>query len=268
MAKRPLYVIRVGGSVITDRTSYEPKFDEKNTNLFANEILRVRKNNKVDIIITHGMGSCGHPIAKKYNIHKRGSTAKKIHGIILLQKNLQKLNETVVKHFVKQGLPAMSYQPYSALVSNKHITRMSIEPIKRHLNMGMIPIVFAGPVPDKSRGVSILSSDHIGPYLAKELKADLFVAGTCVDGVHDKDPYIYKDARQIPKITPKNYAKLVKSMGGSTHIDVTGGMLRKVDELLNFAKCGVKARVVDLRKPNVLYETIQGIKQHGTLITK
>jgi uridylate kinase len=47
------------------------------------------------------------------------------------------------------------------------------------------------------------STDMVGAELAEKTNASKFIIATNVDGVYDKDPNIYKDAKQIKKISIK-----------------------------------------------------------------
>jgi uridylate kinase len=45
------------------------------------------------------------------------------------------------------------------------------------------------------------STDLVGAELAEKTKAARFVNATNVDGIYDKDPNKYKDAKQLKKVT-------------------------------------------------------------------
>ena len=47
------------------------------------------------------------------------------------------------------------------------------------------------------------STDMVGAELAEKTNASKFIIATNVDGVYDKDPNIYKDAKQVKKISIK-----------------------------------------------------------------
>ena len=62
--KKEIILLKFGGSLITDKRSDEPKINSANINSIG-KILTVEN---YDIIIVHGAGSFGHPIAKKFGI--------------------------------------------------------------------------------------------------------------------------------------------------------------------------------------------------------
>jgi len=75
-------------------------------------------------------------------------------------------------------------------ISNKEIPRKTNEAMK--LNF---PIVVMGGTDPKH------STDLVGAELAEKTNAVRFVNATNVDGIYDKDPNKYKDARQLKKVT-------------------------------------------------------------------
>jgi isopentenyl phosphate kinase len=83
---------------------------------------------------------------------------------------------------------------------------------------------------DVANGVSIVSGDQILPYLAIAFNADRIGQGSAEDGVLDKN------GKLIPRITHGNFDDIRIHLGGSASTDVTGGMLGKVNELLELCR--------------------------------
>jgi isopentenyl phosphate kinase len=88
-----------------------------------------------------------------------------------------------------------------------------------------------------------------------------------VDGVMTADPSKDKNARLIPEITIKNYAKIKSSLTSSDGVDVTGGMLSKVESMLELAKKGIESEIINGDKPGNLLRALKGEKRIGTVIT-
>ena len=57
-----LVIIKVGGSVITDKKSSEPKLNENNLEIFARDVSKIFRKKSARLIICHGAGSYGHQI--------------------------------------------------------------------------------------------------------------------------------------------------------------------------------------------------------------
>ncbi len=71
----------------------------------------------------------------------------------------------------------------------------------RHLERGRVVIFAAGT------GNPYFTTDTAAALRALEIEAEILFKATRVDGVYDKDPYKYKDAVRIPRIT---YAQVLE----------------------------------------------------------
>ena len=76
-------------------------------------------------------------------------------------------------------------------IAEPYIRRRAI----RHLEKGRIVIISGGT------GNPFFTTDSAAALRAKELGADIVFKGTKVDGVYDKDPMKYKDAKKFNNIT-------------------------------------------------------------------
>jgi isopentenyl phosphate kinase len=92
------------------------------------------------------------------------------------------------------------------------------------------------------------------------------VIATDVSGIFDGDPKKNKDAKLVKEITKTNIGKIAVS--GSRGVDVTGGMKRKVSELLEVAELGITSQVVSGVKAGELKAALLGNEELGTTIRK
>ena len=63
MSRTNINIIKLGGSVITDKTSYR-KIRKENLSQICKQLL----NSNIPYILIHGAGSFGHIIAEKHSI--------------------------------------------------------------------------------------------------------------------------------------------------------------------------------------------------------
>jgi isopentenyl phosphate kinase len=90
-----------------------------------------------------------------------------------------------------------------------------------------------------------------------------------VDGVYTDDPLENPDAVRIPRITPGTFDDFKAHLGGSHGIDVTGGMLGKVREMVELVAQGYTERVhlVSGRHKGALMRVLLGTAPgEGTVI--
>ncbi|TDA33501.1 MAG: amino acid kinase, partial [Hadesarchaea archaeon] len=120
-------------------------------------------------------------------------------------------------------------------------------------------------VVDLKQGVNILSGDRLAVHLALQLGAPRVVLGVDVDGVFTGDPKRDPRAELLRVITPEEWKRRRPSFS-SPGWDVTEGMEGKVRELLELAKRGIEAQIVNASKRGVLGRAVRGDRSLGTLI--
>lgn len=252
-----LTILKIGGSIITRKGSDEPEANLPEVGRICREI---KSGLKEQLVLIHGAGSYGHPIVKRTGIHKGIKDEKQKIAFAKTQALQNELNSIVCRELVKAGVPGIPIQPSSSAVMKKgKLVFMDTEVVKGLLELGLVPVLYGVPAYDSIQGCSILSGDSIITYLAKKLNADRIIHASNVDGVYDKDPNKYEDARLIRELTSLDNIKVT----GSNHIDVTGGMYNKVIELLG---SGVKAEIINGSKPGRITKALKGTNGLGTII--
>ncbi|ADP77694.1 aspartate/glutamate/uridylate kinase [Methanothermus fervidus DSM 2088] len=250
-----MIIIKIGGSVITDKNSKYPKLNKKNLKRVCKEICEVMP---FPLILVHGAGSFGHPIVKKYDIIANPN--KK--GFCIVHYWVKKLNLYVCRYLLKYGMDVVSIQPSSCIIaSDGFIDYFNVKIIERYLEKEIVPVLYGDIVLDKSLEFSVISGDQIVRYLGEKMKANKIILATDVDGVYDKDPKKHKDAKLIKRIKPEDKIKLKDFKE-----DVTGGMAGKVSELLKLAEKGVKSEIVNAKKKNRLKKLLLGKRVRRTII--
>ena len=121
---------------------------------------------------------------------------------------------------------------------------------------------------DTELGMSICSGDTSAFFLAKKYDAEQVLFASDIDGIFDKDPHRYKDARMIQTtklsdlLENKNIA-----LEGSHSVDVTGGLANKISELARqgFPKSLKKVVVFNGLKSGIFENALSGLAE-GTII--
>ncbi|WP_214399611.1 UMP kinase [Methanocaldococcus lauensis] len=129
----------------------------------------------------------------------------------------------------------------------------SFEEAELILSLGKIPVM-GGTHPGHT-------TDAVSASLAEFINADLLVIGTNVDGVYNKDPNKYKDAKKFDKISAKQLVDLALSFsleaGSSSVIDLLAAKIierakLKVvvvkgtpEELLNVSKGIINGTIIE-----------------------
>ncbi len=239
-----LIVIKIGGSVVTDKKSVTPKINSKNLKIVAEQL----KNFKLPYVLIHGAGSFGHPLVKRTGIDKGIKNRSQLIAFAEIQKLQNQLNCLVCAALIKEGIPAVPCQASShAIMKNGRLVKMEVKAIEGMVKLGMVPVCFGVPAFDEAQGSSILSGDQIAPYLALKLKAKKIIEAGDVEGIYTSDPKKNKKAELIKEINKKNFNEIIKYLSGSQTTDVTGGMKQKYLEIAEAAKKGIPAQIVYFR---------------------
>ncbi|MCK5412794.1 MAG: isopentenyl phosphate kinase family protein [Candidatus Pacebacteria bacterium] len=265
MKKNNLIILKIGGSVITDKKNDNKKINRKILRRISREIAWAQKEKNFALIIVHGVGPFGHKLAKKFNLHKGYKNNLQIKALSEIYESLQKLNTEIGIYLKKEKVNTVSFKQSSAwMLENKRLINADLSIIKKHLDFGIVPILHGDVLMDTKLGFSVLSGDQIVSYLAKKLTAKKVVVGTDVDGVFNNDPKLDKHAKIIKMFNSQHKDKL--SLGGSISTDVTGGMKGKIDELIELSKFGIESEIINIAKPNILKKSLYGKNGLGTII--
>lgn len=255
--KNELILIKLGGSLITDKNKafYARKAVIKRLSV---EIKEAWKMYKGDLIIGHGSGSFGHVVASKYETQKGMLNKKSVDGFPLVSKAAKDINNIVIDIFLKTGLKAISFSPLSYTYSKKEeLNKIMIEPIQKALEIGLLPVIYGDVIMDSKMGFCIYSGEKSLNLLASQLKSKykkirIIYCGE-TDGVYDLNNVTIKE------ITSNKYPKIKKLLGKSGGIDVTGGMVHKVNEALEIAKMlMIQTKIINATRKDNLKNAIIG----------
>ena len=261
-AKTKPTILKLGGSVITEKEKpLTPNY--KAIKRLSREI---KESNIKKLVIVHGGGSFGHPIAKKYDISSGLKNEKQLLGFSETHMAMVELNKIIIESLLGEGVPAVPISPLSFIINKSgRIWKIDLEIIRRLLDMDFVPVLYGDTVLDTDLGFTILSGDQIASKLAIELKAERLIFGVDVDGIFTGDPKLDPSAKLIENLKLGKIEKLNLDFG-VRGFDVTGGMHGKFMEAFEAVKCGVKVFVVNARKPNLIKNALMGLPVRGTLI--
>jgi isopentenyl phosphate kinase len=251
-----MMLIKLGGSAVTDKSKPMTARQETIDSLAA-EIAAVPGKK----IIVHGGGSFGHIKAKQYELHKGFSGEAQREGICQVQADMRRLNSLVEGSLRRAGMPVASI-PAGAIATfdGGELSSFPSDVFSHYLDIGITPISFGDVVVDRSRGISICSGDDIMLKLSKDLKAELCIFVTSVDGIFASYPPA-EGQGPMPEIRRGD-----RVMFNGKDTDVTGGMRRKLDLMLEIAQSGCAVRIVNGLVPGRLADALLGRETVGTRV--
>ncbi|MBI2008685.1 isopentenyl phosphate kinase family protein [Candidatus Amesbacteria bacterium] len=233
--------VKLGGGLITDK---QRPFVARRSVIrrLALEIKWAMKGSNFSLIVGHGSGSFGHSVAAKYKTQEGVKDNDSVWGVSEVSDAAIKINRVVMGEFLKAGLAVVSFAPKSFLLAQSgKVEEIFERPLVEALELGLIPVVYGDVVMDTDKGCGIFSSERIIRELATRLPLGFGVEKIVYCG--NTDGVYSKENQTIPVINPKIFKTIRNLLGGSDAVDVTGGMLHKVNEALETAR-RTRSRVI------------------------
>lgn len=262
---KPLIIIKLGGSVITDKNKTVPTLRTAAIKELSKEIRDLYKSGFYQIILVHGAGSFGHPLAKKYSLHLGMETEKQKYGFCLTDQKMLELNSSIMNYLLQFHVPAVSLSPRSFIQQSAgKLKDFNYQLIQSYLKQSHMPVLFGDVVLDDKWGCSIISGDTIIPYLAQKLKASQVIFLSDVDGIFDSDPKKNPKAKLISEVNNTNFKQVFKGLSLSGRDDVTGEMQGKIMNIKENLS-GIGVSIVNGLKTGTLLKALNQ-QQVGTRI--
>ncbi|MBD3250606.1 MAG: hypothetical protein GF381_03500 [Candidatus Pacebacteria bacterium] len=262
--KKPITLIKIGGSLITDKN--KPfTVQQRALEIIADEVSKASKLGK-PIIIGHGAGSFAHVPAKKYQTHRGIFNQQSYRGIAEVADVAAQLNRIVIKKLLEKKVNAVSVSPLSSMTATDFdLDQVFTQPIELILENDLLPVVYGDQIMDREKGCTIFSTERVLGYLGLALQGNGYQIEQIIqcgqtNGVYDAN------GDTIPEINSQNFSAYKEALGGSGGVDVTGGMLHKVEETLELAKQGIPGLIIDGIVHGTLSDAIAGKPVLGTRI--
>ncbi len=259
---KELVVLKLGGSVITYKNNPMTP-DLAAINRLTKEISDV---NNEQLIIVHGGGSFGHPLAKQYKIKDGYRESLQIQGFTKTHQAMTKLNRLVVDALIQNNVAPFPVSPSSCIITKSgRIQTFCDSAIVYLLKNNFVPVLFGDVVLDTDIGFTILSGDQLVVSLANKFKAKKIIFGVDVDGLFTGDPKTNERAQLIQSITFNKLGPLISKIE-KTKADVTGGMFGKIFELTLGSNTETTTLIINAAKEGNIRKALKEEWVAGTII--
>lgn len=133
--------------------------------------------------------------------------------------------------------------------------------ITRMLSLGIIPIINENDAISIDE-IKLGDNDNLSSLVAILSNADLLILLSDIDGLYDKDPHIFKDAKLIKSIKAQDLGDLSSYSDSKSKVG-TGGILTKLKACVNASNHNIKSIIANSRTKNILNLIIEN-KDIGT----
>jgi len=229
-----LIFLKLGGSLITDKTrAYSPRLDVL-TNLSEQIAGFLKEQPSLRLLLGHGSGSFGHTAGRKYGTRQGVKDPAGWQGFVEVHRQAALLNAHVMEALFAAGLPALSLPPLASVTaSDGRVAAWDTAPLIQALERGLLPVIYGDTVFDEVRGGTILSTEDLFSHLARELSPERILLAGLEPGVWDDFP---ARTRLLEELHAADFESLRVRLGQAEGVDVTGGMLDKVAQMVGLVQ--------------------------------
>jgi isopentenyl phosphate kinase len=255
-----LVFLKLGGSLLTDKTRPRALRGDVLQRLAAEIAAALAETPGLRLVIGHGSGSFGHVTARQHGTRDGVRSPAEWRGYAEVARVAAELNHLVVDALWEAGVPALRIQPSaSARCRDGELVALDERPLIIALRHGLAPVIHGDVALDDVRGGTIISTEEIFRWLAPRLLPQRVILVGEVAGVLTADPTSGVAGEVIPEITPALLPQFAAALGGSRGVDVTGGMVAKVAEMVTMAQSTpslVCVQVVSGLTPGLVHEVL------------
>lgn len=181
---RQRVLVKFSGEALAGDGEYG--IDTKTLHFIANEIKELVNNNiEVGIVIgggniVRGVSAAADGVIKRTSADYMGMLATVINGVAM---------QEALEHI------GVSTRLQSAIKMEQIAESFIVKRARRHLEKGRVVIFSAGT------GNPFFTTDTAATLRATEIEASLLIKATKVDGVYDRDPNKFSDAKKLDTLT-------------------------------------------------------------------
>ena len=213
---------------------------------FIEDITYLYKQGKEILIVTSGAVGLG---AKKLKIDTSTSTT--------LKQAAASVGQPLLIGICQDG-----FEKYGITTAQILLTEEDFANRKKYLSLRLtlskllenkvIPIINQNDAvsPSELEHVCFSDNDKLSSIVASKLDADLLVMVSDINGLYDKNPKEFDDAKliqQVEKVTPK-----IEALATGASLGGRGGMITKLTAAKVVTSSGLYAKIVNGKTPNII----------------
>jgi len=241
-------VIKIGSSSLTSKAGGLDKVSMKR---FVNEVSSLIKRGMEVIMVTSGAIAAG---LENLNIKKKPEDITLLQAAASIgQVELMRLYSNL---FLTSGLKIGQI-----LLTHEDTTRrkqyLNIKnTIKKLISLNIVPVINENDSVAVDE-IKFGDNDQLAALVAILAESDILIILTDIDGMYDKNPRIYNDAKLISYIDKIN-EDIEKAAGGIGSTYGIGGMESKIKAAKICSFSGIKTIIANSKRKNILNKIIAG----------
>jgi len=266
MEEGGLSIIKLGGSSIT--------FKERTFSIDENSLYNISSalgEFKGRLLIVHGGGSWGHPVAVAYGLNSF-SFSYNSRGASLTRLAMLELSEKVQRYLIDHGINVFFFPP-------QHLESI-IEYLDYLYQLGAVPLTYGDVIFEKGKGYRVIGGDEIIRKLSTFRKIGRVIFIMRTGGILDSNGNVIETISLSGKggmmiddvpISSGNMTytyRQAKAELQSLSSDATGGIIYKLMVAEELASKGTEVLFLSAHDRDNLVKALNGMKFHGTIVIK
>jgi len=250
--KKNLITIKIGSNILTNSCH---QLDLNSLRRLVDQVVYLKQQGLKVILVSSGAIACGsealgispHSIAEKQ--------AAAATGQVILMESYQQF-------FVRQGIKIAQILLTKDGLTDKSRANLARNTIEKLLEIDVVPIVNENDTVSVDE-IKFSDNDHLSSMVSILVKADLQIFLTDTDGLFDKDPSEYADAKIIHRLNGIS-DDLIDGISDSKSHKGRGGMKSKVNSAKLLLENGIESIIANGSTHNILVD-LYNAKDLGTV---
>ncbi|MBQ8356306.1 MAG: glutamate 5-kinase [Clostridia bacterium] len=240
-------VVKIGTSTLTHEDGH---LNLRRIETLAKVLSDFKNAGRQVILVSSGAVSAG---VAKMSTRRPINTAEKQAMAAVGQSELMKLYS---RFFSDYGHTVAQILLTKDVIDNPARRAAAEDTFSTLLGMGCIPIVNENDSVS-TEGLNFGGNDTLAAYVALICHADLLINLSDIDGLYDKDPRRFPDAKLIPRVNGVDERILAMAGGAGTERG-TGGMATKLLAARIVLEADIPMFILNGKDPAILYELLDG----------
>ncbi len=245
-------VIKIGSSVLVEN---DGKISNDRLEKIVNQISNIEKNNDV-VLVSSGaiaVGASVLDVERQPNIQRKQVLSAVGQPYLIAHYQLLFKNNDINSAQVLLSRDDLSNRRRYLNAKNAvlNLIKMKVVPVINENDTVVVDELCFG------------DNDNLSSLVSSLIEADLLILLTDVDGIYDKDPKTYQDAKIIREIADINRINI--NISNYTSRCGTGGMQSKVKAIKKASESGVISVVADGRRDDIITMIVSGDKIGTTI---
>ncbi len=256
MSLKKRIVIKVGTSTLTYDTG---KINIRRIEHLSQIICDLTNSGYEVVLVSSGAVGVG---VSKLGLHQRPDTVRGKQAASAVGQS--ELMSMYGKFFAEFGCQVAQILITKNVLEDEERRTNAINAFKTLIDWHVIPIVNENDVISTAE-IEFGDNDTLSAVVAELIGADLLIILSDIDGLYDKDPAKYKDAKLISHVTCIT-DEMMQNAGGAGTNRGTGGMVTKLIAAKHVMKENIDMVITNGNNIDAIYDILEG-KSVGTRFT-